>query len=151
MDLSQLRPTKEGKKKTPKRIGRGGKYRKTAGKGESGQKKRSHRTIRPEARFAIKQIPKRRGYGVNRGKTVYTDRPRPEVLNVSTLEANLESGAEVTPKNLFESGIIKKKSGRLPSVKILGDGEVKKKFSISKCAVSSSAKEKIEKAGGEVK
>jgi len=52
---------------------------------------------------------------------------------------------------LIERGIIRKIKGRIPQVKILGKGELKKKLTIEDCQVSKAAKEKIKKAGGTVK
>ncbi|MFH1838547.1 MAG: uL15m family ribosomal protein, partial [Candidatus Kuenenbacteria bacterium] len=53
----------------------------------------------------------------------------------------------ITPESLFKKGLVDKiKNG----VKILGDGELKKKLIIKDCAISKSAKEKIEKIGGKV-
>ena len=46
--------------------------------------------------------------------------------------------------------LIKKIKGRIPQVKILGDGEITKKIIIRQCLISKSAKEKVEKAGGKV-
>ena len=54
------------------------------------------------------------------------------------------------PTILRERGLVKARKGKMPVVKILGDGDVTKKFVIVGCAVSGSAKEKIEKAGGSV-
>jgi large subunit ribosomal protein L15 len=42
------------------------------------------------------------------------------------------------------------KNGKIPAIKILGDGELTKKLIFSKVAVSASAKAKIEKAGGKI-
>ncbi|MDT8285551.1 MAG: 50S ribosomal protein L15 [Elusimicrobiales bacterium] len=65
-------------------------------------------------------------------------------VNVSSLEKYCETGSEVSPETLRKSGLIKTS---LP-VKVLGDGELKKKLSVSAHSFSKSAKEKIEKAGG---
>ncbi len=151
MDISQLSSTEERKRKPLKRIGRGGTRGKTAGRGENGQKKRAGANIRPAARDMIKKIPKRRGYGKNRAKTVYTNRPRPVILNLSLVEENFEKGAEINPKVLLEKGLIEKKGGKLPNVKVLAGGVLEKSFSFSNCFASSAAKEKIEKAGGVIK
>ena len=150
MDISQLKSL-NFKRKDPKRVGRGGKYRKTAGKGENGQKKRAGRTMRPDSRAQIKKIPKRRGYGINRGKTVFTDRPRPLPVNLSAVEKAFEKGEDVTPRTLISKGVIDREKGKVPRVKILGKGDLSKKLSFSNCLVSDSAKEKIEKAGGDIK
>ncbi|MGB9874359.1 MAG: uL15 family ribosomal protein, partial [Hydrogenobacter sp.] len=64
--------------------------------------------------------------------------------NVKTLEKYFSEGEEITPEKLYDKGLVRK---GLP-VKILGDGEITKKFTVKAHAFSSSAKEKIEKAGG---
>jgi large subunit ribosomal protein L15 len=96
-------------------------------------------------RELIKRYPKLRGY---RQKT----RERIEVeVNLSTLEKKFKSGEKITPKILIERRIIRKIKGRIPEVKILGKGELKKKLVIEDCKVSKGAREKIEKAGGTIK
>lgn len=141
------------KRKTPntsaRKVGRGGKRGKTSGKGHKGQKARAGRKLRPELRDIIKKIPKRRGYGKNRGRTVNSGKVIPEAVNVSVLETRL-NGTEVTPHILLEQRIIERGNRKNPSVKILGNGDLSKKVSVSGCRVSVSAKEKIEKAGGTV-
>jgi len=69
------------------------------------------------------------------------------IVNVSTLEERFETGAEITELALRESGILR---GRCDGVKILGQGNLTKSFKVSVAAVSTSAREKIEKAGGSV-
>ncbi len=64
---------------------------------------------------------------------------------------NFSSGDKVNPVTLLEKSLIEKKSGKLPMVKILSRGEIKKKVIVSDCTFSKSAKDMIEKAGGEVK
>ena len=72
------------------------------------------------------------------------------VVNLKSLEAKFTGGDTVTPAVLLEKGIISRKSGRLPAVKILGSGELKKKLFFKECLVSGSAKESIEKSGGKI-
>lgn len=149
MQLHELKPTTP--KKTAKRIGRGGKRGKTSGKGHKGQSARAGNSSRPEMREIIKKLPKLRGHGKNRARTVNSERVLPIVINVSALEAGLESGATVTPKSLVIAGVISSVRRKAPAVKILGNGELKKKFTVENCQVSVSAKTKIEAAGGTVK
>ncbi len=132
-----------------RQVGRGGKRGKTSGKGHKGQKARAGRKLRPELRDIIKKLPKLRGHGKNRGRTVNSGKVIPEVVNVSTLETKL-SGTEVTPQILLEQSLIKRGNRKNPAVKILGNGELSKKVSVSNCQVSTSAREKIEKAGGTI-
>ena len=144
MQLNQL------KRKTPnvgsKRIGRGrasGKG-KTAGRGTKGQKARAGHKIWPNVREILKKIPKRRGYKFP------SIQEKPHALNLSTLEKFFSTGDTITPILLHERGVVRSRRGKLPVVKILGDGELTKKLSFSGVSVSKSAKEKIEKAGGQV-
>jgi len=149
MQLHQLKPT--APRKTARRIGRGGKRGKMSGRGHKGQTARAGNSTRPEMREQIKKLPKLRGHGVNRSVAVNAERVLPVVVNLKTLETKFEAGSIVSPKTLVAAGVISTKRGRLPLVKILGTGEVTKKFSIEDCTVSASAKAKLEKAGGEVK
>ncbi|MEX0930933.1 MAG: 50S ribosomal protein L15 [Candidatus Paceibacterota bacterium] len=148
MQLHELKPNNP--RKDAKRIGRGGKRGKTSGKGHKGQKARAGNSTRPEMRDIIKKLPKLRGHGVHRAATVNSGRVRPTVVNISALESTLDSGAEVNPRTLAAAKIIPASRKKTASIKILGTGDVTKKFTVSGCAVSASAKEKIEKAGGSV-
>jgi len=51
---------------------------------------------------------------------------------------------------LLQKGLVRRMKGRAPEVKILGQGELKKKFIFEKCQLSKAAEEKIKKAGGRV-
>ena len=148
MQLHELKPTTP--RKSAKRIGKGGKRGKTSGKGHKGQKARAGKSSRPEMREIIKKLPKLRGHGVNRARTVNSERVLPVVVNVSALEG-LETGSTVTPKSLVTAGVIASVKRKAPKVKILGNGNLTKKLTIENCQVSASAKEKIESAGGSVK
>src|SRR6056297_121815 len=138
-------------KKDAKRIGRGGKRGKTSGRGHKGQKARAGNSTRPEIREHIKKLPKLRGHGVNRARTVNAERVRPVVVNLAALEAALESGATVSPKTLVQAGVIATVRRKAPAVKLLGQGEITKKFNVEDCQVSATAKSKIEAAGGTIK
>jgi len=148
MQLHELQPTTRRKKSV--RIGRGGKRGKTSGRGMKGQKARAGNSTRPEMREIIKKIPKLRGHGKNRAQTVNAERVLAVPVNIAALEAAFDAGATVTPKTIVEAGIIRSRRGKAPLVKILGNGDLSKKLSVSDCKVSASAKEKIEKAGGSV-
>ena len=148
MQLHELKPTKA--RKTVKRIGRGGKRGKTSGKGHKGQKARAGNSSRPEMREIIKKLPKLRGHGINRAKTVNNEKVNPTVINVSVLEATFDTGAAVNPGALVAAGAIATRRKKVPAVKILGNGDLSKKLTVTGCTVSGSAKEKIEKAGGSV-
>ena len=149
MQLHELQP--KIKRQTKKRIGRGGKRGKTSGKGHKGQKARAGNSSVPQMREIIKKLPKLRGHGKNRAKTVNAERIRPAVVNVAFLDTSFENGAEVNPKALVAAGLLGTKGKHKPKlIKILGNGELTKKLTVSGCMISASAKEKIEAAGGTV-
>ena len=129
------------------RVGRGGKRGKTSGRGGKGQTARAGHKIRPEVRDMIKKLPKRRGYGVNRSSTVRRDRTVYTVVNIAAFDAKFKKGDVITPAALVAKGLIR---GRAPKVKVLGLGELKNAYTIKHCAVSTSAKAAIEKAGGRI-
>lgn len=144
MNLNELSPV--APRKSRKRIGRGESsgLGKTAGKGHNGQKSRSgsyvHVGFEGGQMPLIRRVPKR-GFSNSLFKKDYV------VVNLNTLEARFEDGATVTPESLLETGITKNlKDG----VKILANGELTKKLTVSAHKVSESAKAKIEAAGGSV-
>jgi large subunit ribosomal protein L15 len=142
MDLGSLKPNKGATKNTKRRgRGEGSGLAVTAGRGHKGYGSRAGRKKR--AWFEGGQMPIQRrlpkfGF-TNINKVVY------QIINVSDLE-NLAK-AEITPDVLFELRVIRKK--KVP-VKLLGSGEISKKVNVKVNAVSKSAQEKIEKAGGSV-
>ncbi len=148
MQLHQLQPKTE--RKTARRIGRGGKRGKTSGRGMKGQKARTGNSTRPEMREFIKKIPKLRGHGKNRALTVNAERVRPVVINLGVLDGAFEVGATITPATLVARGLISRSGKRLPTVKILGNGELSKRLVITTCLVSESARTKIEAQGGTI-
>lgn len=150
MQLHELK--KSTSAKTARRIGRGGKRGKTSGRGHKGQKSRAGRKIRPAMRDIIKRIPKMRGHGKNRSRTVNPDRvlAKATPVNLRDLEKAFASGDRVSPKELVAKGVVRAQSGKVPLVKILGVGALTKKLHISGCTYSASAREAIVKAGGEV-
>ncbi|XKT74718.1 MAG: uL15 family ribosomal protein [Patescibacteria group bacterium UBA2163] len=132
-----------------KRIGRGGKRGKTSGKGHKGQKARAGNSTRPEMRDIIKKIPKLRGHGKNRAKTV-VPRVAYQVVNLDQLETHFDTGAKVTPSALLEAGLVRRQGGKLPKVKVLARGTLSKKLSFEKVNASKEARTHIEKAGGTI-
>lgn len=142
MQLHELKRKTENK--AEKRVGRGGGRGKTAGRGTKGQKARAGHSIMPAIREILKKLPKRRGYNQ---KSIMG---KPSVVNLDAIEKVFASGDAINPKSLSERGMIRGRKGALPMVKILGTGDITKKFVITGCTVSGSAKEKIEKAGGSV-
>jgi large subunit ribosomal protein L15 len=128
-------------------VGRGGKRGKTSGRGTKGQKARAGRKIRPEMRDTIKRLPKLRGRGISSFKSISE---KPLAVNLNSLSV-FSAGEKVTPSTLVDKKVISLYKGRVPLVKILGTGEITTKVIVSDCAVSASAKAKIEAAGGSIK
>ena len=144
MKLHELSPA-AGSTKERKRIGRGAGsgQGKTAGKGHKGQKARAGRGMRPG--FEGGQMPLQRRIP-NRGfNNIF--RTEMAIVNVAALEANYEAGAVVTIDSLIEKGLVKKV---LDGVKVLGYGEITKALTVQANAISESAKQKIEAAGGKI-
>lgn len=127
-----------------KAVGRGGVRGKTSGRGGKGQTARAGNKRRPQIRDIIKKIPKLRGYRFSS----HTKKASP--VNVSSLNV-FAPGTVVNPALLFEQKLVRRVGGKLPLVKILGNGDITVKISITDCIVSKTAKEKIEKAGGNIK
>lgn len=138
------------KRTTSARVGRGGKRGKTSGRGTKGQNARAGHKKRPEMRDLLKKLPKRRGYGKNRSRTVRVDTRPAVAVNLTKLDAAFEAGALVTPLALNKAGLVGSRGGRILPVKILGTGTITKALQVSNCAASLSAKAAIEKAGGSV-
>lgn len=139
------------KSKTPfrksKRVGRGGKRGTTSGRGTKGQKARAGAKIRPALRDIIKKLPKRRG----RGKHGFRPfRAKPAIVKLADCERIFANGEIIDPQSLLKKGLIGKIKGRMPAVKILGGGEIKKKFTLRGALFSFSARSAIESAGGSV-
>ncbi len=131
------------------RVGRGQSSGrgKQSGRGGKGQTARAGAKIRPAWRDIVKKLPKRRGFGKNRGRTVVGTRPDTLAIPLQRLDKLFDSGATVTLATLSEHGITGKKS---QPVKIVGGGECTKKLSIQGIRVSAAAKTAIEKAGGSI-
>ncbi|MCP6720392.1 MAG: 50S ribosomal protein L15 [Patescibacteria group bacterium] len=137
----QIHQLKSLNKRKTKRIGRGGKRGTYSGRGQKGQKSRSGHRIRPAERDLFSKLPKLRGV---KNKSL---RLKPVVINVGDLEKILDNNS-LNKKILIEKGIVKRMSRE---VKLTGNGEVKKAFTIEDVKVSKTAREKIEKAGGTIK
>ena len=148
MDLTSL--TRPQSYKIARRVGRGGKRGKTSGRGGKGQTARAGNKRRPEWRDTIKRIPKRRGYGVNRSRTV---RPlvSTSVLTLARLASRFENNDTVSIQALVEKGLVRRVSGRIPPLKILARGAIDKKLTIVKgILLSKKAKDAVIQAGGTV-
>lgn len=142
MRLHNLKP-RPGAKHRTKRLGAGESsgHGKTSGRGGKGQTARSGGSIRLGFEGGqmplLRRIPKR-GFNNKEYRTEYA------TVNVEALN-EFDTGATVTPEALVENGFLKK---LLDGVKILGDGELKKRLTVKAQAFSGSAREKITKAGG---
>jgi len=132
--------------KKRKRVGRGPSsgHGKTSGRGHKGARSRSgwHQKAGFEGGQMplIRRVPKR---GFNNARFSR----RIAEINLHVLETVFSDGDQVTPEVLEQRGLLKRAYDEL---KILGDGELTKKLSVSAHRFSRSAKEKIEKAGGNV-
>ena len=137
-------------KKSKKRLGRGigsGKG-KTSGRGHKGQKSRSGVAIKS---FEGGQMPLYRRLP-KRGFKSITNNKNIAIINLSRIQEILVNekntfNNKINLANLQKSKFINKKYKRL---KLLGSGDLKKKFDIELNSISKSAKEKIEKLGGKV-
>jgi large subunit ribosomal protein L15 len=145
MQLHDLAPA-PGSTKNRKRVGRGhgSGHGGTSGKGDKGQASRAGGTKGPgfeggQTPLAMR-LPKLPGFK-NRWRQEY------DVVNVGRLEAVFADGDVVDAESLAAKGVIK--SADSP-VKVLGDGELKKKLTVKVDKFSASARTKIEAAGGTV-
>jgi large subunit ribosomal protein L15 len=150
LNLSNLKPAQP--RKDRKRVGRGlgsgkGRY---SGRGIKGQKSRSgSHKMRPG--FEGGQNPiymrlgKQRGPYSKDAMPMGLHRTHTQPVNVAALEERFDAGADVTLEALVEKGLIR--NTRI-DVKLLGQGNLTKKLSITVHAASASAREKVESAGG---
>jgi large subunit ribosomal protein L15 len=113
---------------------------KTSTRGHKGLKARSGGSVRPGFEGGqmpiYRRLPKRGFFNVFKTNNA--------VLNVSDLD-RFEDGTVIDPDLLRNAGLVK---GKVDGVKLLGNGEVTKKFSIKSVLASKTAREKIESAGG---
>ncbi len=142
MKLHELSPA-AGSTKERKRIGRGpaSGQGKTAGKGHKGQKARAGRGMRPG--FEGGQMPLQRRLPKRGFNNIF--RTEMAIVNVAALEAAYAAGETVTVDSLIEKGLVKKAPY---GVKVLGYGDITKALTVQANAISESAKQKIEAAGG---
>lgn len=146
MNITQITKL-AGKQKSRKRVGRGSGsgLGKTCGRGHKGQNSRPSaggRMLNEGGQMpTFRRIPKR-GFSNAKFRTIFS------TVNVSKLEERFDAGTHVTPQSLLEAGLIR--NLRFP-VKILGDGELNKKLTVEAAKYTGTAKEKIEKAGGEAR
>lgn len=147
MKLHQI-PKRKNRKKSSRRIGRGygsGVGGHTVGKGMKGQKSRSGgpKPIGFEGGNIplYRRLPKFSGFK-NPNRVEY------QPINFSEIERYFNEGDVISLEVLKEKGLVKKRTN---AVKILGKGELSKKYIFEGLSVSESAKRRIEEMGGEVK
>ncbi len=145
MNLTTLKQLPRTRTRPMKRKARGpgsGKG-KTAGRGGKGASARTGFTNRYYFEGGqmplVRKLPK---HGFN--NAIF--RKENAVLNVSQLDV-FDSGAKVGPDEFLKNGLINR---LLDGVKVLGDGDLKKKLTVRAHAFSASARAKIEAAGGAV-
>ncbi|ARF17276.1 MULTISPECIES: 50S ribosomal protein L15 [Sporosarcina] len=142
MKLHELKPA-EGSRRNRKRVGRGigSGTGKTSGRGHDGQNARSGGGVRLGFEGGqiplFQRLPKRGFTNINRKDYA--------IVNLDTLN-RFEEGTEVTPELLIETGVV---SNAKSGIKILGNGTLDKKITVRANKFSASAKEAIEKAGGQ--
>ena len=143
MKLGDLKPAK-GATHSKKRVGRGhgSGLGRNAGRGDKGYHSRSgskHRSWFEGGQMPLhRRVPKR-------GFSNFLFKKEFQIVNLSDL--NIIQSEEINPAVMKENGLVKYS---LRPIKILGDGEIDKKMNVTASAFSSSAKSKIEKAGGTV-
>ena len=143
LSLSNLSPQK-GSTKQRKRLGRGpgSGHGKTSGRGHKGFKARSGSGVKRG--FEGGQMPLQRRLPKRGFNNIF--RKEFAVVNVKDLD-KLEAGSKVDRPALAAAGLIRAKDN---FVKILGEGELTKKFTVAVDKVSVSARKKIESAGGTI-
>jgi large subunit ribosomal protein L15 len=142
LKLHDLRPA-QGAHRAKTRVGRGeGSKGKTAGRGTKGTKARYQVPLGFEGgQMPLhRRLPKLKGFSNSRFKTSY------QVVNTGRLAELYPAGGDVSPEGLATSGAVRR--GEL--VKVLGNGDLSVALRVSAHAVSSSARQKIEAAGGTV-
>ncbi|MBL4886723.1 MAG: 50S ribosomal protein L15 [Planctomycetaceae bacterium] len=132
------------KNRKRRRIGRGpgSGHGKTSGRGHNGYGSRAGSSTRRG--FEGGQTPlfmrvAKRGFNNRAFADVVV------IVNVRDLETHFNDGDEITPSCLRAKGLI---PGRFDAVKLLGNGELTKKLTVKLHRFSSSAEEKVSKAGG---
>ena len=148
--LHNLKPA-PGSRHRRKRVGRGegSGVGKTSGRGQKGAGARSGDKSRPGAEGGQMPIHMRlrklRGPHMKKSMPFERFRTHTQPVNLADLDKRFADGDEVTPATLKARGLATRKG--IP-VKVLGQGEIGKKLTVSAHGFSKSAREKIEAAGG---
>ena len=157
MNLNQLKP--KTPRKSLKRVGHGGKRGTYSGGGTKGQKSRAGSGVKPGFRGGDNRLwqlfPKQRGASKKPGgkgphrkhRFFRVHQTKPTVFNLGFFN-------QFTEEEIINNELLHKK-GFIPDmrikVKVLGDGDLKRKLAFHGFNLSKSAKDKILKAGGEIK
>lgn len=136
MQIHQLQ--RQNKYRRGQRVGRGGKRGTFSGRGTKGQHARAGAKFRPAERDILKRIPKLRGYKFK------SFQKKPAVVNLAAIEKAFTSGSIVSPESLVKAGLVQRRKGKLPKVKILGTGELKKKLEFKDVLFSRPVRRKLE-------
>ncbi|MDD4291523.1 MAG: 50S ribosomal protein L15 [Clostridia bacterium] len=143
MKMHTIAPA-EGARTAPKRLGRGigSGLGKTSAKGHKGQWARSGGGVRPGFEGGqmplTRRLPKRGFY--NQFRTEYA------IVNIKDLDNSFETGADITPEDLIAMRIVTMKHTEM--IKVLGEGELSKSFTVHAHKFSKAALEAITNAGG---
>ena len=145
MKLNELKPAEKSTRHR-KRVGRGESsgWGKTCGRGHKGQKSRAGVSI--PAWFEGGQMPLVRRLPKRGPRRIAHKRIEYEIVNIQTLN-HFDNGTTITPEILRESGITKRKHGK---IKVLGEGDLEKQLTVQGHRFSKSAIEKIESSGGTI-
>ncbi|MBU0612992.1 50S ribosomal protein L15 [Patescibacteria group bacterium] len=143
LQLSKLKSSNTKKRKRIARgdSGKGGTYGARGLKGQrsrSGGKRKAVHHGKKSPSF-ISQIPKKRGFK--------TFRPQFHIVNLSQLNTTFDDGENITPSKLVKEKLV---PSIYPGIKILSNGTIKKKITVSAHRFSKSAEDAIKKAGGSV-
>jgi large subunit ribosomal protein L15 len=101
-------------------------------------------------RDTIKKFPKLRGHGKNRSRTVNSGRVKAVAVSLSDLSM-FSMSDPVTLSSLVEKGVVRMRAGRPPMIKIVANGVLTTAVTVTGVPTSATAKQAIEKAGGQVK
>lgn len=140
----------KGANKKRKIVGRGSSsgLGTTAGKGNKGAQSRSGSPL-PYVGFEGGQMPLYRRIA-QRGFSNYPFKQEYDVVNLADIEAKYADGETVNKETLVAKKLVKANKSKKLLIKLLGNGNITKKVTVSVDQVSKSAKEKVEKAGGTV-
>ncbi|TSC95646.1 MAG: large subunit ribosomal protein L15 [Parcubacteria group bacterium Athens1014_10] len=142
LSLYNLKPTPKSKKRK-KRVGRGN----SSGHGNYSTRGMKGQRARSGGRGGLKllgikstlnRIPKLKGF-----RSIH---PKPQIVNLLDLEKRFKDDETVNAKSLLEKGLIMNSKRK---IKVLGKGKLTKKLTVKLNDFSESAKEAIEKAGGQ--